>query len=220
MSVPLVTCLCLTRDRREWLPKAIACFRAQRYANRELLIVADKESDYAGLLPASSDRAPIRVVTTGPQPVGAKRNMGCIAASADPGSLIAVWDDDDHSDPNRLAWQAEDLLTSGRAVAGYRDMKFTDGANWWKYMGPSSFVLGTSLMFYRSWWQDHKFEEVNSGQDEAFAHRAYASGQLLELPDMDLMYATIHPGNTSARDLSNASAYRALPGFRWQERAA
>jgi hypothetical protein len=44
-----VTCLCLTRNRREWLPKAIACYQAQTHADRELLIVADSPEDFGDL---------------------------------------------------------------------------------------------------------------------------------------------------------------------------
>ena len=51
MSLPLVTCMMLTRNRREWLPRAIACYQAQTYANRELLIVMDGE-DTRDAIPA------------------------------------------------------------------------------------------------------------------------------------------------------------------------
>ena len=49
---PLVTCLCLTRNRRGFLPRAIECFVAQTYEERELLIVDDGDDSIADLAPA------------------------------------------------------------------------------------------------------------------------------------------------------------------------
>ena len=74
MTEPLVTCLCITRNRVAWLPAAIERFRAQTYPNKELLIVADSLGD----LPAIEDRRNITAVTVKPdQNIGFKRNLGC-----------------------------------------------------------------------------------------------------------------------------------------------
>jgi glycosyltransferase involved in cell wall biosynthesis len=211
-SAPLVTCLCLTKGRPEWLPKAIDCFLRQTYENRELLIVADIHEDLAGS--RFWMKEDIRSILS-PGVVGSKRNAGCEAAS---GEIIAIWDDDDYSAPGRLAGQVDRLLTTGKAVAGYTSMKFTDGQRWWQYVGGVS-SLGTSLCFRRAWWQAHPFMGIQSGQDEAFADQALTQGQLVREGDLDLMYATCHFGNTSARSLANASMYRPLPGFAWREAA-
>ena len=135
---PLITCLCLTRSRREWLPKAIACFQAQTHEPRELLIVADQPSDVEGLVPD----APNIHVLYAPGVVGTKRNIGSDAAA---GEFIAVWDDDDWSEPGRLADQVARLLETGKSVTGYYSMKFTDGVKWWQYTGWPNMALGTSL---------------------------------------------------------------------------
>lgn len=45
MSDPLVSCLMVTRDRPELAARAIACFAAQRYSQRELVIVDDGDHD-------------------------------------------------------------------------------------------------------------------------------------------------------------------------------
>jgi hypothetical protein len=45
-----VTCLCLTRNRPEWLPKAIKSFQSQTYRRRELMILADGQ-DVRHLVP-------------------------------------------------------------------------------------------------------------------------------------------------------------------------
>ena len=54
MTDPLVSCICLTRNRREWLPKAIDCFEQQTYSQRELVIVWDGEP-VADLVPSADN---------------------------------------------------------------------------------------------------------------------------------------------------------------------
>lgn len=208
-SAPLVTCLCLTKNRREWLPTAIECFERQTYPHRELLIVADSMADIEGLLP-ECDR--IRWILTGHAVVGRKRNLGCEAAR---GEYVAIWDDDDFSAPGRLVDQVNRLERSRRAVTGYRSMKFTDGKNWWLYPGARvGFVLATSMFFRREWWRTHHFQEIQCHQDEAFATQAASAKQLEVAEDLDLMYATCHRGNTSARNM-NASMWQKLPEYQW-----
>lgn len=230
---PFVTCLCLTKGRKEWLPGAVASFLQQDYAgHKELLIVADSFQDYPGMPDQSG--CPSGVIWLGNEisitvkfgpslNVGEKRNFGCESASL--ADVIAIWDDDDYSAPGRLTQQVETLLSSGKAVTGYTSMKFTDGREWWNFSyypvvdatGEYEFVLATSLCFRRDWWQTHPFEDMQVGQDERFALAASAADQLAPCPDLDLMYATIHPGNTSPRVRINGalvgSNWEPLPGY-------
>lgn len=208
-SSGLVTCLCLTKNRREWLPTAIACFERQTYPNRELLIVADFPGDVEGLIPPDER---IRVMFTGSAVVGRKRNLGCEQAR---GEFVAIWDDDDFSAPGRLADQVPRLEKSGRAVTGYHSMKFTDGKSWWLYPGPKvGFVLATSMLFRRDWWLMHRFQEIQRDQDEMFGTQAASRKQLEVAGDLDLMYATCHPKNTSPRNMK-AHMWQRLPEYRW-----
>lgn len=189
----MVTCLCITRNRREWLPQAIECFEQQTYEDRELLIVADGDSVHS-LIPANDPR--IRLVYSDALRIGDKRNYGCALIRSE---LIAHWDDDDYSAPGRLTDQVERLQSSAKSVTGYHGMRFTDGKRWWRYRGPD--VSGTSLCYRRDWWQAHPFASVQIGEDNLFAHEAAAGGQLVSAPAGEWMHASIHSGNTSQRHI-------------------
>ena len=189
-----MTCLCLTKDRRRWLPHAIRCFRRQTYGNAELLILADG-ADVLDLVP---DDPRIRLIhLEGPLNIGDKRNFGCERAAGD---VIAHFDDDDHSAPERLADQIRRLDESGRNVTGFHSMRFVaaDG-QWWKYSGAPGYALGTSLCYRREWWRNHRFPSVQIGEDNAMVAVANAAGELVTAEAGELMHATIHPGNTSPR---------------------
>lgn len=221
MSLPLVTCLCLTaKGRQDYLSIAKACFGQQDYPNKELLIVPDSLDDlWKGWETegpnGQSIMIPLRDRVDVALNVGAKRNVGCDAAG---GELIAVWDDDDYSSPGRLSQQVAELQETSKAVTGYRVMKFTDGASWWQFSLPRGFVFGTSLMFTKAWWKEHPFLEINVGEDAGFASDAAEANQLAECPDLNLMYATIHKGNASKRKPTGDSGWLSLPGFEWKEK--
>jgi glycosyltransferase involved in cell wall biosynthesis len=154
-----VTCLCLTKNRRQWLPRAIQCFERQTHRDAELLILADGE-DVRDLLPADDPR--VRLIhLEKPLNIGDKRNFGCERAAGD---VIAHWDDDDHSEPERLADQIRRLDESGKSVTGFRSMRFTDGIDWWKYNGTHNYALGTSLVYRREWWRANRFKSVQIGE--------------------------------------------------------
>lgn len=186
----------------------------QTYTNRELLIVADREEDVRGLVPLD-DRIAVVMVGAGVN-VGNKRNIGCECALGD---IIAVWDDDDYSAPARLTDQVNRLWFTGKEVTGYHTMKFTDGERWWIYRGGAGFVLATSLCFTRLWWSKHRFADMQVGQDELFGSIAAQHKQLDSQPDLDLMYATNHPGNTSPRAICAGSNWFPLADYQWKEAA-
>lgn len=220
-ELPSVTAVCLTRNRREWLPKAIAQFQTQTYLNRRLLIVADGD-DVSDLIPGDliPGDPPVWLYTVLParepavRKIGPKRNFANSLVTTD---LIAHWDDDDYSAPERLADQVRRLVETGMSVTGYHTMKFTDGARWWQYEGFPAFAFGTSLMYRRAWWERNRFPDLHVCEDSIFVRAAVRARQFIAPGDLDLMYATIHPGNTSPRRIGGN--WRELPDYRWGKAA-
>ena len=213
MSQPLVTCLCITKNRPGWVLKAIDCWHRQTYKNCELLIIPDNTLND---LPAgwSHWTGPQVIVSRSILNIGQKRNEGCESAAGD---FIAIWDDDDFSAPERLEFQVKSFDVAQKAVTGFQAMKFTDGANWWHFCLPAGQVFGSSLCFKRDWWKANPFPEINVGEDAGFCDRAASTNQLALCPDLDLMYANIHPGNTSKKKV-HEPGWIALPGFKWPGR--
>ncbi|WP_156458025.1 glycosyltransferase family A protein, partial [Sphingomonas sp. Leaf412] len=101
---PRISCLMVTANRRRLAQRSIDCFLAQRYPNRELVIVDDGTEDYTPILSAVPadrlihHRLPKDPATT----LGELRNLTLDLAR---GELISQWDDDDWFDPARLVEQ-------------------------------------------------------------------------------------------------------------------
>src|SRR5206468_8684347 len=85
-----VTCIMPTADRRRFVPRAVAQFLAQDYANRELIVLDDGAQSVEDLMP---DDPRLRYVREERRsPIGVKRNRLCELARGDG---IVHWDDAD-----------------------------------------------------------------------------------------------------------------------------
>lgn len=188
-----VTCLCVTKNRRDWLPKAIACYLTQSYQPRELLIVADGE-DVRDLIPERPDIRLIQVERD--RNIGIKRNFGVEHSR---GKYVAHWDDDDVSAPDRLRDQIDRLRAAKLSVTGYSQMDFTDGRTWWTYTGDTDHAPGSSLLYEREWALTHTFKPLQVGEDGHFVADASQLEALVTAPANGMLTATIHQGNTTPR---------------------
>lgn len=211
---PLVTCLCLTRNRRQWLPLAIRYFQEQTYPNKEMLIIADGES-VADL--AVGDGVRLVEIEEG-RKIGDKRNIGCSLAA---GEFIATWDDDDFSAAGRLADQVGRLQETGKSVTAYSTMYFCNGNGEWWLFDSQKRGIGTSLFYRKSFWQDHQFlSKRQVGEDNDFVHVSMFHKQFETFDGGLLMAATIHEGNTSPRNLTppqwkRVPEFAGVPGMEW-----
>lgn len=200
MTEPLVTCICPTIDgRADHLLNAVRCFLGQTYSNCELLIVFDGEGDKE--LPELSDGRVRYFDAARRGSIGAKRNYCCSLAE---GELIAHFDDDDWSSPFRLADQVGTLQATKADVTAYHSVKFTNGDRWWQYAGGTDIGVGLSLCYRRSWWAAHPFDETLAiGEDSMFLAIAARARKLRLVEASNLIFGSIHPGNTSKRHMES-----------------
>jgi Glycosyl transferase family 2 len=197
-DLPLVSCLMPTRDRRRFVPRAIRCFLEQDYPARELVIVDDGADPIEDLVPADPR---ISYERTPPFPaLGGKRNFACGRARGD---FMAHWDDDDWSAPHRLRVQVETLRRTGASFCGLATLYFYQPERdlWWRYTYPrqnGQWVAGGTLCYTRTYWGQHRFRDVQVGEDTHFV-RAGGAGDGVAIPDLGLYVATIHRENTAAK---------------------
>src|SRR4051812_12356423 len=116
-TLPLISCIMPTANRRRCVSQAIRLFQAQDYPNKELVILDDGAESVADLVPDDPQVRYIRL--TGKRTLGKKRNE-CVEASR--GDLIMHWDDDDWHAPHRIRYQAEALLAAGAEVCSVTQM--------------------------------------------------------------------------------------------------
>jgi len=111
---PLITCICITNQRVELLKRATACFKAQNYPNKELLIsyptkdtLTKKSIDD---LISETDIVINQIERPDDMNLGDARNQ---AVEQSNGIYICTWDDDDWYHPHRLTYQLSYLQQAG-----------------------------------------------------------------------------------------------------------
>lgn len=204
-QLPLVSAILPTANRRQFLPGAIECFRRQDYPRRELIIVDDGADGIADLVPEEgTGDAPIRYVRLNSRhTIGAKRNLACSEAQ---GEIVLHWDDDDWAAPWRIRYQAQQLLEASAAICGLVRLYYYEPstARAWEYKypgGPKPWVAGNTLCYRKSFWDRHRFPDVNVGEDARFVAQA-ARPQVLVLDDPRFIVAFLHGSNVSPKKTS------------------
>jgi glycosyltransferase involved in cell wall biosynthesis len=199
---PLVTCIMPTRNRREFISDAIENFLRQDYAKRELVIVDDGEDAVQDLVPADPRIRCTRV--SGPQTVGAKRNLACELAR---GEIIAHCDDDDWYPSWRLTAQVRALRRSGADLCGTSTLYFLDrerqSAWHYCYRSATPWLAGATLAYTREFWSRNRFTARNVGEDSELLWR-HVPKRIHDLADPRLCIASIHAGNTGPHDTAGA----------------
>jgi glycosyltransferase involved in cell wall biosynthesis len=185
-------------------------FQAQTWPNKELVILDDLDArSFPGPL---IGKAGIQYhLMQGRHRLGAKRNL---AVSRATGEFIAHWDDDDYSAPERLEEQMLRLLETHAQITGYHSMIFMDEFNRkaWLYNNTSRpYCIGSSLLYRREYWQEHRFNEnIACGEDDDFSRKA--TGTVVSVDANGVMFARLHSGNTSIHTLGD-KVWREVP---WQ----
>src|SRR5262245_33792483 len=211
--LPLVSCVTSTTgDRRRFLPQTIKCFQRQTYPNLELVILCDGEDDMSDLIPRADGRIRYSYLGRERHTHAAKLNLGCERAT---GELIAHFDDDDWSHPDRLSFQVGALLAEEAEFCGICQLLFFEirtGEVWLcrtpALLHPSlyqSLAFGASYLYRRSYWSSSPFPDVPCDSDLAFTAAEGRQDRSVLLSDYRLYVATIHSSNTTR--YSDKSSY-------------
>lgn len=196
---PRISCLMVTANRRRLAERSVDCFLAQRYPNRELVIVDDGTEDYAPILsqiPADRvihHRLPKNPATT----LGELRNLSLDIAR---GQLMSHWDDDDWFDPERLSRQMAAIGDKAAAWMPAALMHMDDPA--WidrPYVGYFKGGAPSTILHRRR--DDIRYPRERKGEDSTFRdHFVRLGSVLMDVDDAGLLIRCFHGQNTWDRD--------------------
>jgi glycosyltransferase involved in cell wall biosynthesis len=193
---PAVSCLCVTHDRVPLLRRSIACFLAQDWPARELL-VAHEAGDHATaayVLALGEPSVRAVVFPAGPRlTLGAKRNLAVQAAN---GPFVANWDDDDWYAPARLSAQMDVLAQSGAPACVLRNVMVYDTVAAQAYVSQDR-PWENSLVCRREAMPPYADKDV--GEDLAAVEELSRERKLVALPRPDLYVYVYHGRNACSR---------------------
>ena len=209
-DAPLVSCIMPTYNRRAFVPHAISYFLRQTYSPRELIVIDDGTDPVEDLIPPDPCIRYERLSTKAT--LGAKLNLACELAKGD---IIAHFDDDDWYAPHRLQYQLDTLLRDQTELCGINDLLYYSLQNGraWRYRYPpghKTWLLGSDLCYLKSFWQTHRFADINVGMDGLFSWSA-AQDHISVLPDPTFAVHMIHGHNVSPKQVTGPCWYSHPP---------
>ncbi len=191
----------LTRNRPQFVPQALRCFRRQTFKDSELILVDDSDQPVEGLCAKVPALRYIRLAQ--PTPSGTKLNIGIAAARA---RIIQILDDDDFYGPGFVAGSVRRLPKTVNSVVtrccflvllrGDRVLRHS-GHGW----NPSSFC------FHRALWEKRQYRDLPRSCDSWFLYDH--NPRLVRICDIEQYMVVRHGANTwnTVNDGQTADAY-------------
>lgn len=162
-----VSCICVTKDRRIFLHKAIEYWRRSLHHHHSELIIIDGSARVSHL---PTDVKYIR----SPAKPGLARNIACDMATGD---ILIHWDDDDWQSPERVAKQVEGLKAADICYTSkFYHYDITTGqslqSRTWANGGGA---MGALFAYPKEVWKANPFDNnAEAGEDSIFLSSLFA----------------------------------------------
>jgi glycosyltransferase involved in cell wall biosynthesis len=227
-SIPLISCVCVTKNRLDLLKKSICCFINQTYSYKNLFILSQSNDecnkeieDYL----KEFNRNDIFLFTA-PETLslGAMRNTVVELAT---GPIICQWDDDDLYSPDRISTQFHLLRCNSSSVATlYCDfLKYFQNTgeiywcDWSQEREYSHRFLCGSIMFYKSIFYEFEMFYPENGHQSSYEEdlnvleKIISKGKITPL-FAGHQYVYVHHGS----NLYNLDHHKLTLDTRWGKR--
>jgi hypothetical protein len=203
-DLPNVSVVCVTRNRRLFMPVLKYSYMIQSYPEEkmELIIVDDGDDPIEDTLIGVPNVVYVRLdkKTT----IGEKRNIGVSKAMYD---IIAFMDDDDVYPNNSIIERAAMMLKSPEkecafcsVIPCYDIMKYSSFMNAPPLDLPmSQRVSEATLIFTKSFWEARKFSDIQIAEGDAFIRGR--EHMCRELSPQEVIVSLTHSTNTSSRKI-------------------
>jgi glycosyltransferase involved in cell wall biosynthesis len=202
-TIPLVSCIMPTFNRRPFLRLALASFQRQDYQAKELVVIDDGTDPVGDVVEGVPQVRYLRLSKR--HTIGEKRNRACAEAT---GKVIAHWDDDDWYAPERLSRQVAPILSGKADLTGLENSCVLDlpSGKFWAtrndlhsrmFVGN---VHGGTLTYRTNLIRDGlQFPSVNLAEDAALIRSAQRAGKRLLRLSNDGVFVYVRHGRNAWR---------------------
>lgn len=201
-DLPDVSIVCVTRDRRIFMPILKYSYMIQSYPEDklELVIVDDGDDPIEDTLIGVPNVVYVRLDEK--KTIGEKRNIGVSKAMYD---VIAFMDDDDvYPNNSVLERTAMMLKTHSKECAFCTVIPCYDISKYSSFMNAPPMYLTMSqrvseatLIFTRKFWEERPFGDTQIAEGDAFIRGR--EHMCRELSPQEVIVSLVHPKNTSSR---------------------
>lgn len=196
LSMPLVSAICVTRNRVPFLKRAVRDFLDQTYPNKELVIVYDNDDTETNTFIQSITFPIIAVKNDKKIKLGSLRNLGIQSAN---GEYIIQWDDDDEYNPKRIEKQLKILQNYGKKACCLARWLIYDNHTNKRYIS-SHYTWEGSILAEKNMMLEYPYPDMSKGEDTVVIEALKKDDQLI-LADIPELYTYhLHWKNTWDRD--------------------
>jgi hypothetical protein len=203
-DLPNVSIICITRDRRIFMPVLNYSYMIQSYPEEkmELIVVDDGDDPVEDCFFGVPNVVYVRLDEK--KTIGEKRNIGVSKAMYD---VITFMDDDDVYPNNSVLHRASMMLKQpSKECAFCTTIPCYDIAKYSSFMNApplklemSERVSEATLVFTKKFWEDSKFPEIQIAEGDAFIRGR--EHMCRELSPQEVIVSLVHPLNTSSRKI-------------------
>lgn len=163
MELPLISCVCVSKNRPEFLKKAISYFSQQTYANKELIIVHENDNTINEDVGLQGESITVIQIPSGSEAsLGERRNISIQHCK---GEYFCQWDDDDWFHHQRLEIQMKNLLDSAKPALVLNRLLLYDQLRHRGYLSSGRFWEGTLLCKTELFDDYIQYPKINRGED-------------------------------------------------------
>lgn len=195
LNIPLISCLCITKNEPKLLKLSIECFKQQIYPNKELIVLYENNNpfidDIKKLYP-DDDIKFFEVESNPKKTLGELRNMSIELSNGD---YISQWDDDDWHSPVRLWEQFYYMKKNNKNGSILKKWLVYDERNDLLYERERTDLIGWegSLLFKKSEIKSF-YENLAKGEDTGFVKNIESQIQPIYYPELYIY--RVHYNNT------------------------
>jgi len=201
-ELPDVSIVCVTRNRRLFMPVLKYSYMIQSYPENkmELIIVDDGDDPIEDTLFGVPNVVYVRLDK--PTTIGEKRNIGISKAMF---NVIAFMDDDDVYPNNSVLERVAMMMKFPSkecafctVIPCYEITKYCSFMNAPPIQLPmSQRVSEATLVFSKKFWEDKKFDDIQIAEGDTFIHGR--EHMCRELSPQEVIVSLVHSKNTSSR---------------------
>lgn len=198
LSIPLISCICITDKRPDLLQKAINCFKSQNYLNKELVISYPKNDLLSKKVISDEQNAQLKILSIEREKdtsLGEARNQ---AIKKSNGEYVCTWDDDDWYHPSRISYQYNSIQNKGEGYQAsvltrilLHDQTKNETYYSFKYTWEGTILCKKELLL------QNQYRHSNQGEDSHVIGFLRAKKQLLMLDQVPFLYIYIHHGKNT-----------------------
>jgi len=192
-STPLISCLCVTHGKPVLLQRALNCFMAQTYENKELIIVYEDDDALTAnwLLKINDENVKkVKVKKTAKINLGELRNIAIKNAT---GQFVCQWDDDDWYHIGRLEYQFEVIKSTGAIGSIMTRWIVFDTTTQKAYLSNQRLWEG-SILCKKNVITEKMYENQKMGEDTAVINYLFASKKIAIIDNAPNLYIYVYHG--------------------------